>query len=126
MERRAQSLIAEYAIRGRPDTRVEQLSGGNQQRTLLALIPSGTRLLLAEHPTRGLDVESATAVWMRLRQRCDEGASLLFSSSDPEEILRHSDRFLVFANGKALGPFSSRILNVDDIGRMIGGKGLAV
>ena len=55
--------IAFFNIRGKPNSKVERLSGGNQQRTQLALLPVPLNLLLMEHPTRGLDIESAILVW---------------------------------------------------------------
>src|SRR5213076_2367538 len=50
----AGSKIKQFNIRGRPSTMVEDLSGGNQQRALLAMLPNNLQLMLLEHPTRGL------------------------------------------------------------------------
>ena len=55
----AQERIKHYNVYGRPDSPIETLSGGNQQRVLMALMPPAPTLLVLEHPTRGLDVESA-------------------------------------------------------------------
>ncbi|MBK8022848.1 MAG: ATP-binding cassette domain-containing protein, partial [Chloroflexi bacterium] len=68
-EKTATARIEEYSIRGFPTSVVESLSGGNQQRTLLALLNTSLDLLLLEHPTRGLDLESAVFIWGRLKAR---------------------------------------------------------
>jgi len=78
----AQRRIQEYNIRGTPTSQIEELSGGNQQRALLALLKSPLRLLLLEHPTRGLDIESTIYIWSKLKERCSQGTSILFISSD--------------------------------------------
>ena len=57
-ENTATERIADFNIRGKPVSRVEALSGGNQQRALLALLRTPLSLILMEHPTRGLDIES--------------------------------------------------------------------
>lgn len=82
MAQEAERAIATFNIRGRPDTAVERLSGGNQQRTQLALMPSPLNVLLMEHPTRGLDIESTLWVWQQLIARCNQGTAILFASSD--------------------------------------------
>lgn len=124
---RAQALarerIAEFSIRGRPESPVESLSGGNQQRALLALLRSPLALLLLEHPTRGLDLESAAQIWLKLKERCREGAAVLFISSDLEEILQYSDRVLVFFGGRVSEPLEASTTTVDELGRRIGGAG---
>jgi general nucleoside transport system ATP-binding protein len=70
--------IKEYYIIGRPTSPVEALSGGNQQRALLALLRRQLSVILLEHPTRGLDIESAIYMWGKLKERCQQGTSILF------------------------------------------------
>ncbi len=118
----AEKAIAALNIKGRPDSRVERLSGGNQQRTQLALMPPALNLILMEHPTRGLDVESAMWVWSLLRQRCASGTAILFASSDLDEIMQYSDRVIVFSGGKVAPPIDASALDATRLGHMIGGK----
>jgi len=118
----ATQRIEAYNIKGQPDTLVEELSGGNQQRALLALLPSEPRLLLMEHPTRGLDIESTEYIWKLLLNRTQQGTVILFISSDLDELLDRSDRILIFFGGKV------RILetceaNTLRLGESIGGRG---
>jgi simple sugar transport system ATP-binding protein len=120
--RSAAQRIEAYNIKGQPDTLVEELSGGNQQRALLALLPSQPKLLLMEHPTRGLDIESTEDIWRLLLNRTQKGTAVLFISSDLDELLDRSDRILIFLGGKV------RILetceaNTLQLGESIGGKG---
>ncbi len=119
----ASSRIEEYNIRGTPNSRIEALSGGNQQRTLLALMRASLSLILMEHPTRGLDMESAIYIWSLLKERCKQGTSIVFMSSDLEEVLHYSDRILVFFGGKVSQPIQATTTNVDQLGQLIGGKG---
>lgn len=119
----AEEHIALYHIKGKPHTPVEALSGGNQQRALLALLRQPLSLLLLEHPTRGLDVESSIYIWSRLKERCQEGTAILFISSDLEEILQYSDRVLVFFSGQISPPLEATSLSVEELGGLIGGKG---
>lgn len=119
----ARRKIEEFNIIGSPSTLVEGLSGGNQQRTLLALLPDSLRLLLLEHPTRGLDVESALWVWDRLLERREEGTAILFTSTDLDEILERSDRILVFSGGRMLEILDASQTDVEQLGYLIGGKG---
>lgn len=116
--------IADYSIHGTSRTPVEDLSGGNQQRALLALLPPRLSVLLMEHPTRGLDVESAEEVWTRLLARRDQGTALVFSSSDLEELLERSDRILVFVGGQVTPPVDARETTAEQLGQLIGGTGL--
>ena len=118
-----EEAIAEFNIRGYPELPVEALSGGNQQRTLLALLRPGLRLLLLEHPTRGLDMESAIWVWQKLKERCRQGTAIFFMSSDLEELLHYSDRILVFFGGKVSPPLDAAHTTVEQLGQLIGGRG---
>lgn len=115
--------IQEFNIRGRPDSRIESLSGGNQQRALLALMRMPLSLVLMEHPTRGLDIESVIYIWGKLKERCKQGTSIIFISSDLEEILQYSDRILVFFGGKISRPIDAATTSVEQLGQLIGGKG---
>jgi general nucleoside transport system ATP-binding protein len=119
----ARERISDFNIRGTPLNPVESLSGGNQQRALLALLRNPLNLILLEHPTRGLDIESAIYIWSKLKERCKQGASILFISSDLEDILQYSDRVLVFFNGRVSPSLNSNSTSVDQLGYLIGGKG---
>jgi simple sugar transport system ATP-binding protein len=114
--------IETFNIRGKPSTRVEKLSGGNQQRTQISLLPDQLSLLLMEQPTRGLDIESTLWIWKQMMERCEQGMSILFISSDLDEILQYSDRILVFCGGKVSQPIDAKTLTVDKLGQAIGGK----
>ena len=120
----ASSRIEEYNIRGIPATLVEDLSGGNQQRALLALLRMPLSLILMEHPTRGLDVESSIYIWSKLKERCKQGTTILFISADLDEILQYSDRILVFFAGRVTAPLPAASTTLDQLGQYIGGKGL--
>ncbi|NJM41365.1 MAG: ATP-binding cassette domain-containing protein [Anaerolineae bacterium] len=118
----AETAISTFNIRGKPETNVERLSGGNQQRTQLALMPNPLNLILMEHPTRGLDIESTLWVWQQLIARCQQGTAIVFASSDLDEIMQYSDRVLVFSGGRVSEPIEASKLSVDTLGQMIGGK----
>lgn len=119
----AQEGINEFRVKGTPVSTVESLSGGNQQRALLALLQDELSLILMEHPTRGLDIESSIWIWHKLKERCKQGASIIFISSDLEEILHYSDRILVFFAGKVSQPLDASTTTVDQLGQLIGGRG---
>lgn len=115
--------IREFYIKGTPASQIEQLSGGNQQRALLALLRNKLRLILMEHPTRGLDIESAIWIWSKMKERCKECTSIVFTSSDLDEIIQYSDRILVFFGGLVSKPIDANTTSVDELGQLIGGKG---
>jgi ABC-type uncharacterized transport system ATPase subunit len=115
--------IREFYIKGTPASQIEQLSGGNQQRALLALLRNKLRLILMEHPTRGLDVESAIWIWSKMKERCKDCTSIVFTSSDLDEIIQYSDRILVFFGGLVSKPIEANTTTVDELGQLIGGKG---
>jgi general nucleoside transport system ATP-binding protein len=120
----AERRIERFSIRGTPASTADSLSGGNQQRLLLALTPPDVRLLLMEHPTRGLDIESADWVWTQLQERRRQGTAIVFASADLDELLRYSDRILVFFSGRVLRELDARATTGEDLGRLIGGKEL--
>lgn len=117
-----QKRIETYRIVGTPDTTAAELSGGNQQRLLFALLNSPLRLLLLEHPTRGLDVRSTDWIWQLLYRRRDDGTAIVFMSADLDEIIERSDRIAVFSGGKMSRIVEAMNTSVDECGRMIGGQ----
>lgn len=120
----AEDRIKSFNIRGTPTSTVESLSGGNQQRAELALLQTPLSLVLLEHPTRGLDIESVIYIWSKLKDRCkQDGAAIIFISSDLEEVLQYSDRLLVFFSGKVSAPIDAATTSVEQLGQLIGGKG---
>jgi general nucleoside transport system ATP-binding protein len=121
--RQAEERIAAFNIKGTPVHHVESLSGGNQQRALLSLLRDPLSLILIEHPTRGLDIESVIYIWKKLKERCKAGTAILFISSDLEEILQYSDRVIVFFSGKVSEPLDAATTTVEQLGQLIGGKG---
>ena len=120
---KTQRMIDDYRIIGRPETLVESLSGGNQQRAALSLLEQQLALVLLEHPTRGLDLESAIYMWDKLKERCSTGTSIFFISADLDEIMRYSDRILVFFSGHVSPPLDASQISLEKLGQMIGGKG---
>ena len=119
-----ENRIKEFSVMGRPETPIQELSGGNQQRVLLALLNSPLRLLLVEHPTRGLDVTSMHFVWERFQERCAEGTTIVFMSADLDELLERSDRIVVFFGGRVLKVLDTDQTSVEELGHLIGGQTL--
>ncbi len=118
---KARTHIEAFCIRGEPETPVEALSGGNQQRLLLSFLKSHAGLLLLEHPTRGLDVESANFVWERLCAFGEQGAAVLFASAELDEMIAVADRILVFFEGALVKSAKTRDIDVEALGRAIAG-----
>jgi ABC-type uncharacterized transport system ATPase subunit len=114
--------IDQYQIVGRPDSTADELSGGNQQRLLFALLREELKLILLEHPTRGLDVRSSNWIWEQLYQRREAGTAILFMSSDLDEIYERSDRVAVFSGGVMSRILDTEDTSVDEIGHLIGGQ----
>ncbi len=118
----ATARIEEFSVKGTVDSTPESLSGGNQQRLLLAMMPEKISLLVMEHPTRGLDIESAELVWTRLLARRSDRTAILFASADLDELLRYSDRIVVFFAGRILAVLDATETDSEAIGYLIGGK----
>lgn len=112
--------IAKFRIRAPgPGARAGTLSGGNQQKLVIArALAGGPRVIVAENPARGLDVAAAAEVFQRLRGAAAAGAAVIFHSSDLDEVLAESDRIVVVSGGAVREvPLPSR----DTIGRMMVG-----
>ncbi len=122
-EEAARQAIAAYQIKATPVTPLAALSGGNQQRAMLALIPPTARGILAEQPTRGLDVASARAIWQRLQARRDDGCCIIFASPDLDEIMEYSDEVIVCFAGRIGPPIPRSLLSASRLAELIGGVG---
>ena len=102
---RARRLLKEFDVRGGgPTTRAGALSGGNQQKVVIAReVSRDPRVLVAAQPTRGLDVGAIEFVHRRLVAERDEGRGILLVSLELDEILSLSDRILVIYEGRIVG-----------------------
>jgi general nucleoside transport system ATP-binding protein len=100
----AQALIERYGIRASsPSARLETLSGGNVQRTVLAReLARDVRLLIMQNPCFGLDAAAATEIRRQILNARDGGAAVLLVSEDLDEVLELSDRILVIAGGRIM------------------------
>ncbi|MBZ0321259.1 MAG: ATP-binding cassette domain-containing protein [Anaerolineae bacterium] len=120
--RRTKQAITDFSIKGQPFSQIQTLSGGNQQRVSLSLLPTNLRLILLENPTRGLDVESAGHIWSLLLNRRKQGTAIIFSSPDLDEIIDYSDRILVFSSGQTTLVENPEQMTTARLGELIGGK----
>jgi simple sugar transport system ATP-binding protein len=104
---RARRLLKEFDVRGgQPSTPAGSLSGGNQQKVVLAReIDADPKVLIAAQPTRGLDVGAIEFVHRRLVEQRDAGRAVFLVSLELEEILSLSDRILVIYEGRIVGEF---------------------
>jgi simple sugar transport system ATP-binding protein len=103
--RTAELLDAYEVVASGPDARAWSLSGGNQQKVVVAReLARQPRVVVAENPTRGLDLRAAGAIHARLRTAAAGGAAVLVYSSDLDEVLALADRVLVAARGVLLEP----------------------
>jgi simple sugar transport system ATP-binding protein len=107
MTERARRLLREFDVRGgTPSTPAGALSGGNQQKVVLAReIDGDPRVLIAAQPTRGLDVGAIEFVHRRLLEQRDAGRAVFLVSLELEEVLSLSDRILVIYEGRIVGEF---------------------
>jgi simple sugar transport system ATP-binding protein len=102
--------------------KLHTLSGGNQQKLLLARELAGQpRLIVAVHPTRGVDVGATEAIHGALRQQRARGAATLLISEDLDEILTLADRIAVLFDGRVMGILSARGANPEEIGLLMAG-----
>jgi simple sugar transport system ATP-binding protein len=103
---RTAALLAEYeVVAPGPDVPAAALSGGNQQKVVVAReLARQPRVVVAENPTRGLDLRAAAAIHARLRGAAAAGAAVLVYSSDLDEVLALAGRILVASRGTLIEP----------------------
>lgn len=106
-------LIDEFEIKtATPDVPVGALSGGNQQKVLLAKwLARGPRLLLLNDPTRGVDIGTKQQIYVLLRRLSEKGMSIVLYSTDYDELLGLCDRIHVFYGGRDVAQLEGEQLN---------------
>jgi ABC-type uncharacterized transport system ATPase subunit len=104
-----------------------ELSGGNQQRLMVARALHGrSKVLIGFQPTRGLDIRGASAVYGVVRRACEQGAAALIISFDLDELLEHCDPICVMREGRIVAKLSGGEIERERIGRlMVGAEGEA-
>jgi simple sugar transport system ATP-binding protein len=123
---RTQQIIDDYDVRT-PGTDVAgyALSGGNQQKLIVGReIEAGPRLLLANHPSRGVDVGAQAAIWEHLRKVRAGGLAVLLISADLEELIGLSDTLLVMLRGRIVAQLDPNTVTPEELGSyMTGARG---
>jgi simple sugar transport system ATP-binding protein len=126
--RGAGGAIADYHVKTRgPTEEVRLLSGGNQQKLILAReLSSGPAIIVAFQPARGLDIGATEFVHERLLERRAAGSSVLLISSDMDELLGLADRLAVLHRGRLSPAYDNDgSLDMMRIGLLMGGQGMA-
>jgi len=113
----AEEMMKKHDIRGRSiNQEVRSLSGGNQQKVILAReLESEPALLVMAHPTRGLDIGATRFVHDQMEFARANGAGILLISADFDEILEMSDRILVIFEGEIMGEYSGANPPIEEI-----------
>ena len=119
----AEAMREEYEIKAPDlDAPLATLSGGNQQRVVLArALRAGARLLVACQPTRGLDIRAAAYVRRRLAEAAADGSGVLLISSDLDEVMELADRCVVMSGGTTAASLEGRRFTRANVGRAMGG-----
>jgi simple sugar transport system ATP-binding protein len=123
LRRRAEELMDEFEIQGAAaDAPMRSLSGGNQQRVVLAReLSHRPKVLVAAQPTRGLDVGAIEYTTARLRAAAASGIAVLLVSSELDEILDLSDRIVVMSRGRIIGQLDRETATSERLGLLLGG-----
>lgn len=115
-------LTRAFDVRGAMAKALGGLSGGNQQKLVVARELWGSaQMLIASHPTRGLDVRTVAALQQTLVRRRNEGLGILLISSDLAEIWQIADRVMVLAQGRLRGPVPVGETSLQEVGTWISG-----
>ena len=123
LEARAIELMDAFDIQARsPHAPMRSLSGGNQQRVVLAReLSAHPRVLVAAQPTRGLDVGAIEYMSERLRRAARDGVGILLISTELEEVLTLSDRVCVIHAGRIVGEMRRDDIDLERLGMLLGG-----
>ena len=105
MQKEVQSFVERLKIKiGKLKDPITSLSGGNQQKTIIARwLMKNSKILIMDEPTRGIDVNAKFEIQRELRKFTDKGLSIIFISSEIEEVIDVSDRIMVMHEGRVKG-----------------------
>jgi simple sugar transport system ATP-binding protein len=119
----AQRLIAALGVKtADTETPIGQLSGGNQQKTIIARwLATEPRLLILDEPTRGIDVAAKQEIMARVLALCDDGLAILFISSELHEVLQTSHRVAVLRDRRKVAELPADGLDEARVLRIIAG-----
>jgi simple sugar transport system ATP-binding protein len=120
----ADTLISEYDIRTpSKETGVGTLSGGNQQKVIVAReLSRDLRLTIAAQPTRGVDVGSIEYIHSRIVKERDAGTAVLIVSTELDEVMALSDRLLVMFRGKVVAELDPKKVTPMEVGLYMAGS----
>jgi simple sugar transport system ATP-binding protein len=120
-----QRIVLEYDVRTPGiDTLARALSGGNQQKFIVGREMSGEPVvLIASHPTRGVDVGAQAAIWEHIKRARRAGLAVLLISADLDELIGLSDRIEVILRGRLVGTFDPATVTPQDLGSAMTGGG---
>jgi simple sugar transport system ATP-binding protein len=120
----ATRLIEEYDVRSGqgPATIARAMSGGNQQKAIIAReMDRNPKLLIAVQPTRGLDVGAIEHIHAQLVAQRDKGSAVLLVSLELSEVMNVSDRILVMYEGEIVGELDPKTTTVEELGLYMAG-----
>ncbi|HEY8060036.1 MAG TPA: ABC transporter ATP-binding protein [Acidimicrobiales bacterium] len=122
-KRQTEEILAIYDVRSPSvDVAGYALSGGNQQKLIVGReLTAGAKVLLANHPTRGVDVGAQAAVWDHLRDARAAGLATLLVSADLEELIGLSDRLLVILRGRIVADLDPATVTPEALGSYMTG-----
>ena len=110
-EARRKAIVERFVERlaiktSNPDQKIRELSGGNQQKVLLARwLCADPKLLILDEPTRGIDVGAKAEIQALIRELADQGLGVLMISSELDEIVEGGDRIFVLSDGRTVAEF---------------------
>ena len=121
--RRTEEIVERFDVRTPGiDVTAEALSGGNQQKLIVGReLMAGPQVLIAAHPTRGVDVGAQAAIWDQLRDARSAGLATLLVSADLEELIGLSDRLLVIFEGRIVAELDPATATPTDLGQHMTG-----
>ena len=121
----SERIVERYDVRTPSvDTTARALSGGNQQKFVVGREMSGDPVLLvASHPTRGVDVGAQAAIWDHIREARRQGLAVLLISADLDELIGLSDSIKVILRGRFVGDFDPRHVTPQELGSAMTGAG---
>jgi simple sugar transport system ATP-binding protein len=123
--RDTERIVRDYDVRTPGiDVTAASLSGGNQQKLIVGREMSGEpKLLIAAHPTRGVDVGAQSAIWDHLRHARAAGLAVLLISADLDELIGMSDTLRVILRGRLVGEADPATITPDQLGSLMTGAG---